>query len=254
MEESLARLTLADRITRFPAHEGDGRSAGISQSQLGCFLSHQALVRGAAAGSGYTLILEDDVVFPNHFARYLELVTPAILSQDCDIVFLNQMADFSNFKVVHDLLQAKRARGDIHDGNFAKFSLHDCKPYYAAGAAAYLVKPGAASKLLDILDQQAADGYPAPIDLVFRAAIRADKLSARFVFPFVLGTDPDLESLVVPDQGKQSGPLFNATLNLFVAGGDMAGMKRMAMKAFADEPRDVDALVAAHIIYQLLKW
>jgi GR25 family glycosyltransferase involved in LPS biosynthesis len=253
MESALERFGLNDRISRFAAMEGDGRAAAISKSQLGCFLSHHAIV-AAADLVRYTLVLEDDIAFPDQFGRYWALVAPAIERQDCDIVFLNQTADFANLKVVSDLLRAKRSAGDIYARDFARFSLQDCKPYYAAGAVAYLIRPGAAPKLLAILDRAAAVGYQAPLDLVYRAAIRSGELSARFVFPYILGTGIDPLSTVVPDKGRQSGPLFNDVQNLFVAGGDIAGLERGADAVAGAEDRDVDAFVAAQILYRLLRW
>ena len=63
MQARLKALGLDGMTRRFAGQRGDGRPTRISASQLGCFLSHQAVLEQAPADR-FTLVLEDDAAWP----------------------------------------------------------------------------------------------------------------------------------------------------------------------------------------------
>ncbi|KRB81315.1 hypothetical protein ASE00_15095 [Sphingomonas sp. Root710] len=251
MEEGLARCGLGGAITRFSARQGDDRPKGISANELGCFLSHQAIV-DSIADDRPTLILEDDIYFPPRFEEYLSIILEKCAGHEWDILFLNKMISFTDMRAVYQMIRKKRAAGDIYSDQFRNFSIEECKGLYISGAGAYLIRPGAAGKVAAILRKTAEDNYPKPVDITYLNAINAGTLKAKFAFPYILGVHSQLESTLKQRAGGDNGPLFNDILNLFVAGGDIDRLRLGAFDAVHDIPFDADAFIASQILYRRL--
>lgn len=251
MEDALARCGLGEAIKRFSARQGDDRPKGISANELGCFLSHQAIV-DSIADDRPTLILEDDIYFPPRFEEYFSIVLEKCAAQEWDILFLNKMISFTDMRAVYQMIRKKRAAGDIYSDQFRNFSIEECKGLYISGAGAYLIRPGAAGKVAAILRKAAEDNYPKPVDITYLNAINAGTLKAKFAFPYILGVHSQLESTLKQRAGGDNGPLFNDILNLFVAGGDVDRLRLRAFDAVHDIPFDADAFIASQILYRRL--
>ncbi|RYE58505.1 MAG: hypothetical protein EOP18_01055 [Rhizobiaceae bacterium] len=249
MEQGLARSGLDRSVARFAAREGDDRKAGISVSELGCFLSHQDIIR-SITDDRPTLVLEDDLHFPAQFARYLDIVLSDCMDFEWDILFLNQMISFADTLAVYKMITRKRGLGDIYSDTFSAFSIEECKGVYVSGAGAYLIRPGSAAKVADILDRAAGANYPKPLDIVYLLAIEADLLKAKFAFPYLLGIDSRHETTILNREGCANAPMLNDILNLFVAGGDMDQLKLRASDAWNETSFDLDAHIASQLIYR----
>jgi len=251
MEQALARCGLASTIERFPARSGDERQKGITVNELGCFLSHQAII-DAIDDDRPTLVLEDDTYFPPRFSEYFSLILEKSVEHEWDILFLNKMISFTDLRAVYQMIRKKRAAGDIYSDQFRDFSIEECKGLYISGAGAYLVRAGAAGKVAETLRSAADENYPKPVDIVYLKAINAGTLKAKFAFPYILGVNSHLESTLKLRAGGNNGLLFNDILNLFVAGGDLDQLRLRGFDAFHDIPFDADAFVASQIIYRRL--
>ena len=251
MEQALARCGLRDMIARFPARVGDERQKGITVNELGCFLSHQAII-DSIVDDRPTLVLEDDTYFPQRFPEYFSIILDKCVDHDWDILFLNKMISFTDLRAVYQMIRKKRAAGDIYSDQFRDFSIEECKGLYVSGAGAYLVRPGAAGKVAEVLRKAADANYPKPVDIVYLNAINAGTLKAKFAFPYILGVNSHLESTLKLRAGGNNGLLFNDILNLFVAGGEVDPLRLRALDAVHDIPFDADAFIASQIIYRRL--
>lgn len=251
MEHGLARSGLDQAVVRFAAREGDAREKGISVSELGCFLSHQEIVQ-SIADDRPTLILEDDLYFPAQFERYFDIVLGKCLDFEWDILFLNKMISFTDLRSVYQMINKKRYAGDIYSDSFSGFSIEECKGLYVSGAGAYLIRPGSSAKVAEIIEQSASLGYPQPLDIVYLQAIRADKLKAKFAFPYILGIDSRHETTISNRAGSANSSMFSDILNLFVAGGDTDRLKLRAFDAWNETAFDLDAHIASQLVYRRL--
>ena len=251
MEAAIAELAFPYAIERFPAMVGDGRKAGLSQGELGCFLSHQAVV-DQAADDEIALIFEDDVYFPNDFtSRYLGIIR-RLAGMDWDMVFLGQVLDYNEISSVHGFLKFKRALGDINAPGYNDFRILPGEKVYRWGGFAYAVNPRALPRLRALLQRVANEGYRAPIDTVYRMFAKERLMNTKVVFPYIVGVQYGLASTAVGRVGSNMS-LHNTLTNLFVAGCDQGDARAEAARYLAASPADDDALVVSRILYERLR-
>ena len=101
----------------------------LSASEIGCFLSHRLAWARCAEKDRPTLILEDDFTFAPHFDESLSKVMASY--QDWDILRLQGITETSDSTLVeHPNFRIVENHGD------------------PLGAAAYILKPSAAKKLI----------------------------------------------------------------------------------------------------------
>lgn len=250
MEEALATHGL-DKVGRFSARVGDDRKRGISRNELGCFLSHQAIIE-AIGDDRHFLIMEDDIQFPAAFSDYVGPALANCEEEEWDILFLTQMIAFTNVGSIYALLRQRRQAGDIRSPAFTNFSTFDCKNIYASCAAAYVVRAGAAGKVADLLTKMADAGYPCPLDIVFLRAINTGLLKARYVFPYLVGLQTGLRTTLDDRRDEGNHELFVDITNLFAAGGDIDSLRLDAFDALHNRPFDAEAFVATQILYRRL--
>jgi len=252
MEANLARQGLDKTVRRFSALPGDDRPAGISRGELGCLLSHQAIVEGAEEGV-YSLILEDDVLFPDRFRAYFETMLRQAIGAEWDILFLCQALNISTVLPFYILLDQKRKLGDIYAPDFDTFITVDSRQFYSCTTAAYMVSPKGREKVAAVLRDTAAAGYPHPVDILYKLAIGDKRISAKFVFPYILGVDSRHQTHMAERSSNKAGDAVFDCINLFVAGIDISELRREARAMLEDADFDSDAFVASQIIYRQLK-
>ena len=194
VERQLALTGLSEIVVRFGALRGDGRTASITQSEVGCFRSHAQVIR-ESGGAGPLLILEDDVALPRPFHRWLRQAIDRA-GDDWDVLFLHQIGEFFSLSRLHALLRRKRRLGDIHSDDFDRFELLDAVRWYVSGASAYVVSARGALRLGEALTAQEALGYPLPVDIVYQKLIREGRIVGRVLFPFIAGIDSGFESTI----------------------------------------------------------
>ncbi len=145
IENSIQPLGLNGVVKRFPALRGDERTSKITRSELGCFLSHKAII-DQANSSEYTLILEDDVFLPEDFKRILFGICNQNNGPKWDVLFMGQTVLFSDIDRINHLLKLKKSLNQNNEGSESEFVFLDGKDWYVWGAFAYLIHPMAWKK------------------------------------------------------------------------------------------------------------
>ena len=251
MEAEIAQLAFPYAIERFSALVGDGRKAGLGEGELGCFLSHQAVV-DQAADDQIALIFEDDVFFPPDFTnRYLGVVR-RLAGMDWDMVFLGQVLDYNEISTVHGFLKLKRTLGDINAPDYDDFRILPGETVYRWGGFAYAVNPRALPRLRALFQRAAKAGYHHPIDIFYRMLVKERVMKIKVVFPYIVGVQYDLPSTAVGRVGSNM-LLHNMLTNVFVAGCDQGDARAEVARYFADSPADDDAMLVSRILYERLK-
>lgn len=257
IERALAEARMSGLVARFPALRGDGRPSKITQGELGCLLSHARLVSDAAAAGEPRLILEDDALPSPVFQPALAGALQA-LDEDWDILFLNHLSDFANPRRLRELLALKRDSGDIHVGSpQGKFRLLDGRQWYFAGTAAYVVSARGARRLEEVFRVQSEAGYPSPVDLLYRRLIQERRISAKVLFPYIVGIATGHESTIGARQSASPehaalGFGIETLLNLMVAGVGRDRMLAEAHQALHDPGFDPDAFILSQAMYRYL--
>lgn len=252
MEANLKRHGLDRIVRRFPALRGDDRAAAISRNELGCLLSHQAIIEAAKDGV-HCLIIEDDALFPDRFQSYFQAMLRTSFAAEWDILFLNQTVDLTHIVPLYILLQQKRKLGDIYSPEFNNFITVDSRAFYNCTTLAYIVHPRAQEKVRTVLRDAAAAGYPHPVDILYKRAIADRRISARFIFPYILGIDARHPTHMDGRASNTSSSEILDCINLFVAGIDIEPTRQGARALLEDADFDSDAFVASQILYRQLR-
>lgn len=225
LPQDRARLSLAiDRASEvglqpevFIAQTGQDRSAGVyvdpslSQGQVGCFLSHMTLLRRIAAEPTKSLhiVLEDDVVFFDRFARLLDRVVAEFASDSgAEIVQLGWIPEIDATKLRR--LASERLKASTVLRSLAR-SMNRRVPVEAPllkrstpgwGMHCYLLSPVGADRLANFLD----GAILAPVDHYLRAfsLIGPASIIVRTRFPLA-GQDWGFSSTVSPGGGLPGG-------------------------------------------------
>lgn len=249
MERRIEAAGLSRALLRFPALAGDGRECRITQGELGCFRSHEAVLESAPAGS-FILVLEDDAIvppdFPARIARCIRAAEPT-----WDMLFLNQTGDFRVVEQLKAMLRMKREMGDVHRPDFMRVALLDAAKWYSWGCAAYIVHPRSLDKLRGLLSDS-GHGYQVPIDNLFRRWVRTGELKACVTFPYVAGIDAGAKTQMPDRAASRNTELYLALMELFTAARS-AEPVRERVAGYTDQPElDEDALAVSRIIYRYL--
>lgn len=253
IEKELRRHGLEKLFRRFSAVEPDTGAGKLTRGELGCLLSHRSII-AAARHDAYTIILEDDCLFPESFGSYWRPALQKAFESSWDMMFLTQSINLEFVPIVNDLLKRKQRAGDIHSPDFQKFTTIDAKRYYSSKCVGYIISPSAIEKLVAIFDEAEAAGYQLPVDILFCMAIRSGRLSARFLFPYIIGVNPAYRSTMVSRAMTKLRQGVDDSVNLFVAGLDPTPLRSDAAALLTDDNFDSDAFVVSQILYRQLSF
>lgn len=163
------------RLAAFSAAKASSFPGSRAATEKGCFLSHVAALRIAAASCQPTLIVEDDVEFSPH--AFTSAPQALARADGLDMLFCNvSIGNPYNWP----LFRQERDRL----GAAGSFRTIDLKPLHFGGSCAYFVTPASARKLLSILDAIAS--VDEPYDVLLAQLLDADRVSAAVIFPFVV--------------------------------------------------------------------
>ena len=249
MEHGLNRHGLGRMVKRFPAIEPDEGRGKLTRGEWGCFLSHQAIVDAADDGI-HILVLEDDLIFPEAFGSYFRPALEIAFRTDWDILFLNQTASFLNLAPLRSLLGLKRTVGDMYSADFRNFRVIDAKNFYLFTAAAYIIHPRARKKVSTILAENSALDRNVPVDILYGRAIHDGRLTAKFLFPYLVGIDHGYETTMAGRAFNSDTKAVVDMINLFVAGLDTTQLRAEAAATQNADDFDADAFVASQIVYR----
>ncbi|MDH4393599.1 MAG: glycosyltransferase family 25 protein [Aquabacterium sp.] len=245
MEAHLAALALPWPVQRFAALRGDGSQARITQSELGCLRSHQAVLQMAATDC-HTLVLEDDARLPRQVALHLQ----ALLDQagdQFDMLFLGGGVEYSYVEDVRALLQLKRA---MHTADGTQLRLLPAVRWYRSGTYAYLVHPRAVGRIAAAMHQAQSQGAPEPVDTLYQRLIRRGEVSAAVVFPLLVEQQIDYPSTLSDRNTQPEADRYRAIANLFALEADTNALVRWVLEQAARDGFDADAFVASQLIQQ----
>ncbi len=190
LEAELQKHGVSESYARFPGVDGRtlprrGNTV-LKPGELGAFRAHlDVLIRAASSPGRYVHVLEDDVVLSASMKPYIDHAVKLGLFSVFDVVFL----DFA-FGIDFQWMQTYRSHTKAA---FAKpvqallpsdFKILDVELPYYLGLYSYIVNPESLPKLIATCEAEWAKGR-LPIDHVFRREIRAGRLRAGAVVPFL---------------------------------------------------------------------
>lgn len=242
---------MSHAFTRFPAEIGSKYwhpGHKIGKSELGCLLSHQALLKGQKANE-ITLILEDDAYLPTGFAKHLDMLLKKMESMalNVDLVFLGQVSDYSKVFRTKDLIKLqsdimKKNREGSND-----FALLDGNPWYKWGTFAYLVMPGAGKRIHDLIASTV--NHELPIDELIGSLIRQNKLRAKIIFPYLVGLVGGT-STMADRKLNIDNALHVDMVNMFVHNGNVDALIADARSNLEDPDFNRSAFIYSQLIYR----
>lgn len=177
IEASLAANLPAEvAVSRFPAvtaAEAEQLPGSISPAEKACFLSHLRVLEADPEDARPLLVLEDDAVLS---PRTWPVLQNALTAEGAWDLLYTDVSIWGE-----GMLSLTRARDRLM--GMDAFRLLDLRPLSFAGAAGYLVRPQARSKLARLLRESGP--LDRPYDLTLKTLIREERIAARVTFPFV---------------------------------------------------------------------
>jgi hypothetical protein len=251
IESNIEAIGAQKVIHRYPAQTGDDRPAGITRNELGCFLSHQAII-DQARDDELTLIFEDDVRFPATFPRNFPAIIDRANRGSWDVIFLGQILDYNDVNTLHRMIASKRKLVGLDRADFADFRLLDGARWYRWGAFAYVINPKSLPKVRALIGKSAEEGYKLPIDTLYAQLGKSRALETKVAFPYLVGINQRLPSTMA-DRANVQIHMHNMVTNMFVVGADPAQTLSESRAYLADSDLDVDALIASRVLYERFK-
>jgi hypothetical protein len=83
------------------------------------------------------------------------------------------------------------------------------------------LNPKSKIKISQILEHQISEKYPLPIDLLLMREIRNNKISCKFIFPYIVGLENLADSSIQSNDVFTSSNLLEDQLNLFYVDADI---------------------------------
>lgn len=239
-----------NQFKRFNAARGDDRQSKITKSELGCFLSHQSVI-SSISEDVYTIIIEDDAVLSSNFKMIMDqlVIKLSELSSDWDVLFLTQVIDIGNVQAIYNLIKLKKEILKQYDIK-KTIKIVNAGRYYVSSNAAYIVNPRFKNKMIQILEQNAVDHYPVPIDICFKQQIQMGRIRAWFTFPYLAGTVNNGNSTIQNKDKIKISMLMEHMQNLFFVDADH---EKMMSELELQDPKvrdNIEAYLASLIIFQ----
>ncbi|HMT84157.1 MAG TPA: hypothetical protein PKA18_11875, partial [Ottowia sp.] len=173
-------------------------------------------------------------------------------AQPWDILFLGQTVPYDSIHPLDRLIKASKELGDIGAPDFARFVLMDGAMYYVWGAFGYVVHPRALPRLRALLRQFAAHGYPTSWDGTLATLIKQGQLTARCLFPYLVGVDTGHDSTISGRGPHLQHQLHALLVNLFLADADEQQRLRAQALAFCPSATDWQAAYVSWLTYRKL--
>jgi GR25 family glycosyltransferase involved in LPS biosynthesis len=191
MEREVAKFGLADVYSRLPATGADAvarRPAArvLKDGEIATFQSHYRALKLAAGSDKYLHVLEDDAALSPWLGPVLSFYIKTGLTSLYDLIFLNFIV-FADPFVLRRLQAAARpafAKAPS-DRQPQDFSLIDVITLYGWGGDSYVINPDSASRLLGLYEAELDKGPKLSIDGFFQREIRAGKIKAGAILPFI---------------------------------------------------------------------
>jgi len=183
-------------LTRFPAATADdvvkeGVGGRIRPAEKACLLSHRRIIAEIARRGDDALVAEDDVLFgPSTFVG-LDALLRDPASNDWDVIFTD--VGVPDIPTQYHLVRLKQEFQKT--GQSRVIDLRFLPSFF--GTTAYVVKAGAAEKMLSCFAEN--ETLDLPYDIFMRRLVHDAKIKAGVVFPFLTSVaDNSLASNIQP--------------------------------------------------------
>jgi GR25 family glycosyltransferase involved in LPS biosynthesis len=209
LEARLTRLGVAPRYERFPAMDGNSiglGASGLTNSELGCLLSHYMLLESCRDRGDHLHVVEDDVVFANCAVASVEQVIRSGLLDDYDILFTETAVemDIHWCREARGLYKSLIKRAENGIASSVEFRII---PYLGC-TTSYLVNRRSIGLVRGVLGEELDRGARYPVDILIRDAANEGKLRAKSLFPFVTSSQPEeFVSTTRPDDEARNSRL-----------------------------------------------
>jgi GR25 family glycosyltransferase involved in LPS biosynthesis len=199
-------VRVADSNYIGPRLRRTGSSLTLSPAEEGCYLSHRAVIDLYAGRDAPVLVLEDDALFAAHSFEIIDGFLNSKEAEAWDLIFTDVIipnADgmLSLFKLKNSLTERALRVIDLATLPFA-------------GATAYVVKPGIASKLVAWLSDP--DFESMPYDMAIRKLIYKRRLRACVLFPFPTSVNAYANRSQIQDQNASTADILWNTFRQMV--------------------------------------
>jgi GR25 family glycosyltransferase involved in LPS biosynthesis len=207
-------------------HTGPGRR--LTRAEEGCFLSHRTAIERHAGGGEPFMVLEDDVAFCR---ESLELVEGMLAhGDDWDVIYTDAIIPHASGMTDLFRLRRRTPAGQVH--------AIDLAGQFYAGAAAYVVTPHGAAKLVELL--RTVECESKPYDMALRDLVLRRELRACVLFPFPTTMAADAETSQIQDTGASSADHVWNTYRRLVWFGARPGDGQAALADLAAHYVDAD--------------
>jgi len=191
MEAQFACLDPVGRYSRFPAVDGnaDGLTGhGLTDTELGCLMSHYRLLQMHQDSASHLHIVEDDIVLARRTVSFVERIVGSGMLDDWDILFTETTVPMVVAWCAEGRAQYRKMIERAEDGTAARVEFRLIE--YVGVMASYLVNRRSVRAICDIIGQELDRGARIPIDLLIRTKAREGQLRVRSLFPFITSIRP----------------------------------------------------------------
>lgn len=251
IKKNIETVGMVEYFNRFPAINGKvywSASDKIGSSELGCFLSHENLLKNQGEGE-FTLIIEDDVNLPEHFKLNLADVMRNADEHlaDVDMIFLGQTVNYREIDRIKELIRIQsNIKNNNNDGSY-RFAFLEGKSWYRWGMFAYLLMPGAGKKIHSLIE--GTTHHEMPIDDLISTFIKQGKVKAKIVFPYLVGLSEPATTM--HDRNfNEDNKIQIDLVNLFVHNGNIDKLIASAYCNLQSANFNESAFIYSQLIYQ----
>lgn len=186
IESQIQKFGLTNVIKRFNAVKFESNNHRLTNSVMGCLLSHLEIIRNSS-NSDHLLILEDDVVLSKFLDISLQKINSLLSETDIDILFLGHTI-LSNDISKHIKMLNLMSRYDLASKSI---NLIESKNLYRFGTFAYIINSNSLNKIRALLKDIEFTDNLIPFDDFVALLINSNKLKSKIVFPYLVGLEPD---------------------------------------------------------------
>lgn len=214
MQQELRRHSLDQVSACFPGVRAQESLNRMSLSETGCLLAHLALLKSCSPDKS-TIVLEDDILLSDSFGRKAGMFVDELESSAHDFLLLGQTVvpqDVStHMKLLNVLKETKE------DGRHAILSAAN---FYRFGAFAYIVNRKSVEKIKSVLENTDLTKNAKPFDIMMGQWFREGIFSGGIIFPYVVGIDSGLESVMFDRANSNDHALYARLVNMYLDGLD----------------------------------
>jgi GR25 family glycosyltransferase involved in LPS biosynthesis len=216
MEAQIARHGVADRYRRFPAADGNvlGAPTGLSDSEMGCLISHYLVAKQHLDCPIPLHVVEDDVLFSTMTDRAIRGLVSSDMMNGHDLLFLDNVLAPLGTQLLRRLRQGNAVidRCVVRGAQGHDVGIQLIQAHHIATSTSYLINPRSTRKLASAYEEMLTEGAREPVDLWLRRKGQEGALRIACVFPFL--TSVRLDELETTITGRSSDAVSVIATNL----------------------------------------